>query len=134
MIQIILVSNDHYNLQSLMISRLFQKNAGKLFNMVLVQLMLRSHVLGLLGHLVQEVPGFALSKSYHCYEVKPLVVKVFGVLYVLRVFPRKGFGDPPSPLKNQQNSPGPVRAHRNKTTGTLFKCCKSPVLKSFVNF
>ena len=51
--------------------------------MVLVQLMLRSHVLGLLGHLVQEVPGFALSKSYHCYEVKPLVMKVLGVLYVL---------------------------------------------------
>ena len=29
------------------------------------------------------------------------------------VFPRKDFGDPP-PLKNRQNSPGPVRAPRNK--------------------
>ena len=52
------------------------KNAGKLFDVVLVQLMLRSHVLGLLGHLVQEVPGLALSKNHHWHEVKTLIMKV----------------------------------------------------------
>ena len=36
--------------------------------MVLVQLMLGGHVLGLLGHLVQEVASLALDKDYHQYE------------------------------------------------------------------
>ena len=42
--------------------------ARQLFNMVLVQLMLGGHVLGLLGHLVQEVPGLALDKDFHQHE------------------------------------------------------------------
>ena len=51
-------------------------NAGKLFNVVLVKLMLRGHVLRLLRHLVQEVPSLALDKSYNHHEVKQLVMKV----------------------------------------------------------
>ena len=38
------------------------KKTGKLFNVVLVQLVLRCHVLGLLSHLVQEVASLALRK------------------------------------------------------------------------
>ena len=39
--------------------------ARQLFNMVLVQLMLGGHVLGLLGHLVQEVASLALRNYQH---------------------------------------------------------------------
>jgi len=44
-------------------------NAGKLFNVVLVELMLRGHVLRLLRHLVQEVPSLALSLGKCCVNV-----------------------------------------------------------------
>ena len=47
-------------------------NAGKLFDVVLVKLMLRGHILRLLSHLVQEVPSLALDKSYNHHEVKQL--------------------------------------------------------------
>merc|ERR1719239_842114 len=39
------------------------KKAGKLFNVVLVQLVLRRHVLGLLSHLVQEIASLAPMSS-----------------------------------------------------------------------
>ena len=65
--QIIHVSNDHYNLHTFRITSnghqiIPGKDAGKLFNVILVQLVLRRHVLGLLSHLVQEVASLALRK------------------------------------------------------------------------
>lgn len=72
MVQIIHVSNDHYKLHTFRITsdkhQIVPKNAGKLFDMVLVQLVLRGHVLGLLGHLVQEVASLALNKDFHQHE------------------------------------------------------------------
>ena len=74
MVQITHVSiNDPYNLHTF---RITSKKAGQLFDMVLVQLVLRRHVLGLLGNLVQEVASLALRK--HCWhEAKPLILFLF---------------------------------------------------------
>lgn len=72
MVQIIHVSNNHNKLHTFRITsdkhQIVPKNAGKLFDMVLVQLVLRGHVLGLLGHLVQEVASLALNKDFHQHE------------------------------------------------------------------
>ena len=67
MVQIIRVSNDPYNLHTFRITSnghqiILGQKTGKLFNVVLVQLVLRCHVLGLLSHLVQEVDSLALRK------------------------------------------------------------------------
>ena len=65
----VMIITNYILLGSLLINiKLFRKNAGKLFDMVLVQLVFRGHVLGLLGHLVQEVASLALNKDFHQHE------------------------------------------------------------------
>ena len=61
------------------------KRAGKLFDMVLVQLVLRRHVLGLLGNLVQEVTSLALRKrlTFCWHEAKPVICVVFYTNFIL---------------------------------------------------
>ena len=82
MVQIIHVSiNDPYNLHTFRIT----SKSRKLFNVVLVQLVLRRHVLGLLSDLVQEVTSLALRKrlTFCWHEAKPVICVVFYTNFIL---------------------------------------------------